>query len=81
MATVAVQNMPSATRPNLPRQLSTTSGDYDLSYTPDVRKNLGTYGLTPPAVESYDVQTERCESVHCYWRAIADVPQAFAFWL
>ena len=81
MATVAVQNMPSATRPNLPRQLSTTSGDYDLSYTPDVRKNLGTYGLTPPAVESYDVQTERCESINCYWRAIADAPQAFAFWL
>ena len=53
--------MPSAIRPSFPRQLTTTSGDYDLSYTPDVRKSLGTYGLTPPAVESYDVQAERCE--------------------
>ncbi|KAH8634349.1 NADP-dependent malic enzyme [Alternaria alternata] len=60
MATVATDNMPSAIRPNMARQLSTTSGDYDLSYTPDVRRTLGTYGLTPPAVESYDVQSERC---------------------
>jgi malate dehydrogenase (oxaloacetate-decarboxylating)(NADP+) len=60
MATVANDNMPSAVKPSLARQLSTTSGDYDLSYTPDVRKTLGTYGLTPPAVESYDIQSERC---------------------
>ncbi|KAF2876726.1 hypothetical protein BDV95DRAFT_674583 [Massariosphaeria phaeospora] len=43
-----------------PRQLSTTSGDYDSSNPPDVRKYLGTYGLTPPAVESFDVQAQRC---------------------
>ena len=60
MATVSTHNMPSAIRPAMPRQLSTTSGDYDLSYTPDVRRSLGTYGLLPPAVESYDTQTERC---------------------
>lgn len=86
MATVAVDNMPSATRPNMPRQLSTTSGDYDLSYTPDVRKSLGTYGLTPPAVESFDVQTERCKPKPCgrYHTPIADFapppPQASASW-
>ena len=53
----------------MPRQLSTTSGDYDLSYTPDVRRSLGTYGLTPPAVESYDTQTERCECLCWCWNA------------
>jgi malate dehydrogenase (oxaloacetate-decarboxylating)(NADP+) len=62
MATIANDNMSSTQRPSIPRQLSTTSGDYDLSYSPDVRKTLGTYGLTPPAVESYEVQTQRCES-------------------
>jgi hypothetical protein len=65
MATVATHdNMPSTIRPSYSRKLTTTSGDYDLSYTPDVRKTLGTYGLTPPAVESYDVQMDRCESEH-----------------
>ncbi|KAF2123403.1 hypothetical protein P153DRAFT_371722 [Dothidotthia symphoricarpi CBS 119687] len=49
-----------ATRPELPRQLSTTSGDYDSSNTTSVRRHLKTYGLTPPAVESFEVQTQRC---------------------
>ncbi|OAL01334.1 hypothetical protein IQ06DRAFT_293426 [Phaeosphaeriaceae sp. SRC1lsM3a] len=53
--------MPSTTRPHLPpRQLSTTSGDFDSSNAADVRKYIGTYGLTPPAVESFEVQTQRC---------------------
>ncbi|KAL5120920.1 hypothetical protein ACEQ8H_001108 [Pleosporales sp. CAS-2024a] len=53
--------MPSAARPPLPpRQLSTTSGDYDSANPADVRRQLGTYGLTPPAVESFDVQSQRC---------------------
>lgn len=61
MATIATSTMPSATRPHLPpRQLSTTSGDFDSSNTADVRKYIGTYGLTPPAVESFEVQTQRC---------------------
>ncbi|KAH7410202.1 hypothetical protein DE146DRAFT_644184 [Phaeosphaeria sp. MPI-PUGE-AT-0046c] len=61
MATVAASTMPSSTRPHLPpRQLSTTSGDFDSSNTADVRKYIGTYGLTPPAVESFEVQTQRC---------------------
>ena len=72
MATVANDNMPSSTRPTMARQLTTTSGDYDLSYTPDVRKTLGTYGLTPPAVESYDIQSERCKYIYGYWSTIAD---------
>ncbi|KAH7091258.1 hypothetical protein FB567DRAFT_436171 [Paraphoma chrysanthemicola] len=53
--------MPSNTRPTLPpRQLSTTSGDFDSSNPSDVRKYLGTYGLTPPAIESFEVQSQRC---------------------
>ena len=77
MATVATDNMPSAIRPNLAaRQLSTTSGDYDLSYTSDVRKTLGTYGLTPPAVESYDIQSERCKSIDAHWSTVTDLTKA-----
>ncbi|KAH8727968.1 hypothetical protein GQ44DRAFT_610796 [Phaeosphaeriaceae sp. PMI808] len=53
--------MPSSARPSLPpRQLSTTSGDFDSSNSSDVRKHLGTYGLTPPSVESFEVQSQRC---------------------
>lgn len=47
-------------RPVATRQLTTTSGDYCQSNSPDVRKHLGTYGLTPPAVESFEVQAQRC---------------------
>ncbi|XPS74556.1 Malate dehydrogenase (oxaloacetate-decarboxylating) (NADP(+)) [Ascochyta lentis] len=47
-------------RPVATRQLTTTSGDFCQSNSPDVRKHLGTYGLTPPAVESFDVQAQRC---------------------
>lgn len=36
------------------------SGDYDLANPPEVRKYLGTYGLTPPAIESFEVQAQRC---------------------
>ena len=36
------------------------SGDFCTTNSPDVRKHLGTYGLTPPAVESFDVQAQRC---------------------
>ncbi|KAF2115573.1 NADP-dependent malic enzyme [Lophiotrema nucula] len=47
-------------RPDLTRQLSTTSGDFDTSNPPEVRKYLRTYGLTPPNVESFEVQAQRC---------------------
>ncbi|KAF2268550.1 hypothetical protein CC78DRAFT_540819 [Lojkania enalia] len=43
-----------------PRHLSTTSGDYCTSNPPEVRRYLKTYGLTPPAIESFEVQTQRC---------------------
>ena len=48
-------------RPSMaPRQLSTTSGDFDMANPPEVRKYLGTYGLTPPATENFEVQAQRC---------------------
>lgn len=40
------------------------SGDFDSSNTADVRKYIGTYGLTPPAVESFEVQAQRCKLYH-----------------
>ncbi|KAF2753780.1 hypothetical protein EJ05DRAFT_494806 [Pseudovirgaria hyperparasitica] len=43
-----------------PRQLSTTSGDYDTANPPEVRRYLRTYGLTPPNVETYETQAQRC---------------------
>ncbi|KAF2195365.1 hypothetical protein K469DRAFT_722609 [Zopfia rhizophila CBS 207.26] len=43
-----------------PRHLSTTSGDFCTANPPEVRKYLKTYGLTPPAVESFEVQAQRC---------------------
>lgn len=46
---------------NLPsRHLTTTSGDFCTANPPEVRKHLRTYGLTPPNVESYEVQSQRC---------------------
>ncbi|KZM22301.1 Malate dehydrogenase (oxaloacetate-decarboxylating) (NADP(+)) [Ascochyta rabiei] len=54
------QSTSNTQRPVATRQLTTTSGDFCQSNSPDVRKHLGTYGLTPPAVESYDVQAQRC---------------------
>jgi malate dehydrogenase (oxaloacetate-decarboxylating)(NADP+) len=61
LASVATGTMSSTSRPSMPpRQLSTTSGDFDSSNTPEVRKYLGTYGLTPPAIESFEVQSQRC---------------------
>jgi hypothetical protein len=45
-----------------PRHLTTTSGDYSQSNSSAVRKYLGLYGLTPPNVESYEVQAQRCTS-------------------
>jgi hypothetical protein len=36
------------------------SADYDTAYPIEVRKYLRTYGLTPPAVESFETQEKRC---------------------
>ncbi|KAJ4411944.1 hypothetical protein N0V91_001082 [Didymella pomorum] len=54
------QSNPPTQRPTATRQLTTTSGDFCQSNSPDVRKHLGTYGLHPPAIESFDVQAQRC---------------------
>ncbi|KAJ4383473.1 hypothetical protein N0V86_001522 [Didymella sp. IMI 355093] len=54
------QSTSTTQRPTATRQLTTTSGDFCQSNSPDVRKHLGTYGLHPPAVESFDVQAQRC---------------------
>ncbi|KAF1350279.1 NADP-dependent malic enzyme [Lizonia empirigonia] len=54
------QSASTTQRPVATRQLTTTSGDFCSSNPPDVRKHLGTYGLTPPAVESFDTQAQRC---------------------
>lgn len=35
-------------------------GVYDTTHSAVVRKYKRTYGLTPPAVEDYDVQLARC---------------------
>ncbi|KAF2147389.1 uncharacterized protein K452DRAFT_304236 [Aplosporella prunicola CBS 121167] len=55
-ANVARQPAPSMAS----RHITTSSGDYDTSNSPEVRRYLRTYGLTPPAVESYKTQAQRC---------------------
>ncbi|KAL1633327.1 hypothetical protein SLS56_002960 [Neofusicoccum ribis] len=42
------------------RHITTTNGDFDSSYPPEARRYLHTYGLTPPAVESFEIQAQRC---------------------
>ncbi|KZF20046.1 hypothetical protein L228DRAFT_250474 [Xylona heveae TC161] len=42
------------------RGAAPSSSDYDTSLSVEVRKYLRTYGLTPPNVESFEVQAERC---------------------
>lgn len=37
-----------------------SSGEYDTSNTVEARKLLRTYGLVPPAVESFEIQEKRC---------------------
>jgi malate dehydrogenase (oxaloacetate-decarboxylating)(NADP+) len=60
MASVAAMAPTTQTPDSAPRHLTTTSGDYSQSNSPAVRKYLGLYGLTPPNVESYEVQAQRC---------------------
>jgi malate dehydrogenase (oxaloacetate-decarboxylating)(NADP+) len=42
------------------KPISTMSGDYDTANSLEVRKYLRTYGLTPPVVESFETQAQRC---------------------
>lgn len=37
------------------------SADYDTSHPIETRKYLRTYGLTPPGVDSFEIQSKRCE--------------------
>ncbi|TKA75519.1 hypothetical protein B0A49_02818 [Cryomyces minteri] len=46
------------TLPARPTPIS--SGDFDTSHPIEVRKYLRTYGLTPPSVEGFEAQTQRC---------------------
>ena len=46
--------------PNHVREPELDSGDYDTTHTTAVRKYLKTYGLTPPAIETYQTQAMRC---------------------
>ncbi|KAK5004618.1 hypothetical protein LTR28_008671, partial [Elasticomyces elasticus] len=41
------------------RQVVHTNGDLDTSNSIEARKFMGTYGLTPPAVEDFDTQMSR----------------------
>ncbi|GAM85525.1 hypothetical protein ANO11243_035320 [Dothideomycetidae sp. 11243] len=45
---------------SLRRPTPPASGEYDTSNTIEARKLLRTYGLVPPAVESFEVQERRC---------------------
>jgi malate dehydrogenase (oxaloacetate-decarboxylating)(NADP+) len=83
MASVAAMAPTTQTHDSAPRHLTTTSGDYSQSNSPAVRKYLGLYGLTPPNVESYEVQAQRCTSpLHdSLWRSTCSHPtQASDFW-
>ncbi|KAL9078737.1 MAG: hypothetical protein Q9157_002352 [Trypethelium eluteriae] len=41
------------------RQTPVSSGDYDTAYSPQVRRYLRTYGMSPPAHESFETQATR----------------------
>ena len=41
-------------------------GDYDTSNPPEIRKYLRTYGLIPPNVESFEIQSQRCRPRRAY---------------
>ena len=60
MASVAAMAPNNSNPDSTSRLLTTTSGDYSQSNSQAVRKYLGLYGLTPPNVESYEVQAQRC---------------------
>jgi malate dehydrogenase (oxaloacetate-decarboxylating)(NADP+) len=42
------------------RELAPGSGDFDTTHTKVTRQYLKTYGLMPPAVETYEIQAKRC---------------------
>ncbi|KJX96248.1 nadp-dependent malic enzyme like protein [Zymoseptoria brevis] len=57
----AVTSHPAATQSQ--NQDLPAPSDYDTSNSIEVRKRNHTYGLTPPAVESFENQTKRCMAI------------------
>ncbi|CAK1366666.1 NADP-dependent malic enzyme [Cercospora beticola] len=45
------------------RRIVPAPADYDTTHSKETRKYLRTYGLTPPAVESFENQAKRCLAV------------------
>ncbi|KAI9836791.1 MAG: hypothetical protein M1819_000956 [Sarea resinae] len=66
MATMTLQPQPTIRPPSAGNSgrsspvSSISNGNLDTSYSAESRKYLGTYGLTPPTVESFDLQEKRC---------------------
>ena len=46
--------------PNHARAAEPDNGDFDTTHSLPVRKYLRTYGLVPPAIQSYKTQAQRC---------------------
>lgn len=46
------------------RHTPNSTSDYDTSLPLHVRRYLGTYGLVPPVVQSYEIQKQRCTFSH-----------------
>lgn len=44
----------------LPKHVPSPASDYDTSHPLEIRKYLRTYGLSPPNVESFHTQSQRC---------------------
>jgi malate dehydrogenase (oxaloacetate-decarboxylating)(NADP+) len=51
----------SISHPSAKESNTASSAHFDTSLPIPVRKYLQTYGLTPPRVESYEVQKKRCQ--------------------
>jgi hypothetical protein len=48
-------------RQHAKRRHFASSADFDTSNSIEVRKYLRTYGLTPPGVDTFEKQEQRCE--------------------
>jgi hypothetical protein len=58
------------------RHVAAYSTDFDTSNSVEVRKYLKTYGLTPPGVDTFEKQEQRCKHIHIYTRAIREIYNA-----
>ncbi|KAG8628860.1 hypothetical protein KVT40_002725 [Elsinoe batatas] len=57
---IPTANIKSAHPPSFKRGIAPVNSEFDTSNTIEARKLIQTYGLTPPAVESFDTQELRC---------------------